>query len=162
MTKLWLTHGTTDYLSSLREKEESLIVMEELDGDAMAMIEGEKQDVLKEPREFKVVESVGNLEPYGYIVLNNIPVTSEGGPILESRFKQRSGSIESQEGFVAFRILRPTNGNTYIILTQWKQVDDFMQWKDSRDFKKAHQKQEEKPPYVDGPSYITQLDVIEP
>ncbi|MFD2639440.1 antibiotic biosynthesis monooxygenase family protein [Piscibacillus salipiscarius] len=162
MKKLWLTHGTRDFLLSLRDKNESLIVMEELDGDAKAVIEGEEQHVLKEPREYEIVEEIGELKQYGYMVLNNIPVTSEGGPILEDKFKQRSGSIESAEGFEAFRILRPTRDNTYIILTQWKHVDDFMQWKNSQDFKKSHANQEQKPSYVSGHSYVTQLDVIEP
>ncbi|TFB22078.1 antibiotic biosynthesis monooxygenase [Filobacillus milosensis] len=162
MTKFWITHGTTDYLKSLRDKNENLLVMEELDGDAMAMIEGDEQHVITEGREFEVVEAIGELKKYGYIVLNNIPVTSEGGPILESRFKQRSGKIESAEGFEAFRILRPTSNHTYVILTQWKHVDDFMNWKNSQDFKKAHSNQEEKPAYADGPAYITQLDVLEP
>ncbi len=157
-----MTLGTKDFLLSLRDQNEKLIVMEELDGDARAIIEDEEQHVLKEPREYDIVEAIGDLKPYGYIVLNNIPVTSEGGPILENKFKQRSGSIESAEGFVAFRILRPTRDNTYVILTQWRQVDDFMQWRNSQDFKKSHAKQEESPTYVSGHSYVTQLDVIEP
>ncbi|RPF52035.1 antibiotic biosynthesis monooxygenase family protein [Aquisalibacillus elongatus] len=162
MKKLWITFGTKDFLKQLQEKNEKLIVMQELDGDAMAMMEGEEQHVLKEPREFEIVEGIGELKQYGYIVLNNIPVTPEGGPILEDKFRQRSGSIETQEGFEAFRILRPTRNHTYVILTQWKQVDDFLQWKNSQDFKHSHKKQEEKPSYVQGHSYVTQLDVLEP
>ena len=53
------------------------------------------------------------------IVLNNIPVTPEGRPLFEARFKNRAGKIENQPGFKALRVLRPKDSDTYIVLTLW-------------------------------------------
>ncbi|PKR78288.1 antibiotic biosynthesis monooxygenase [Halalkalibacillus sediminis] len=163
MNKLWITHGTTDYLTSLKEKDNSIVVSEDED-KAVAFIEGESQEVFKEAHEYEVIDHEGSLSQEGFIVLNNIPVTQEGRPIFEDRFKNRAGKIEDTEGFQAIRILRPKNSNTYIVFTQWKDEASFKQWRESKAFDKAHQKSgpesKEKPSFIAGESYLTKLNVV--
>lgn len=92
----------------------------------------------EEGREYEIVDSVGSLQPKGYVVMNNIPVADEGRPVFEDRFKNRAGNVENMEGFQAIRILRPVKGNTYVVLTQWRNAQDFEDWKNSQSFEQAH------------------------
>ncbi|MDQ7860197.1 antibiotic biosynthesis monooxygenase [Peribacillus frigoritolerans] len=39
--------------------------------------------------------------------------------------KNRAGFIENEPGFVALRVLRPINSETYVILTIWEKQADF-------------------------------------
>ncbi|UQD51335.1 hypothetical protein C0971_04365 [Bacillus methanolicus] len=96
----------------------------------------------------------------GFAVLNHIPVTDEGRPVFEYRFKNRSRTIENQPGFAAIRVLRPLSSNTYIILTLWENEQGFERWQKSKAFEKAHDKKEtdagvDKQKIFSGPSYIT-------
>ena len=74
----------------------------------------------------------------GYFVFNNIPVTDEGRPVFEHRFTERAGAIESELGFIAFRLLRPLDSDTYIVMTEWSESTYYTRWKNSSSFDKAH------------------------
>ena len=74
--------------------------------------------------------------------MNNIPVTEEGRPLLEYRFKNRAGLIESEPGFIAIRVLRPIKSDTYVILTVWQKESDFLKWTNSKSFHQAHNKKQ--------------------
>lgn len=74
--------------------------------------------------------------------------------------------IENEPGFQAFKLLRPHNNQTYVVLTQWEKESDFETWKNSQSFKQSHKsssdKKEEKPSYSAGPSYAKKYQVIQP
>ncbi|KGX92620.1 hypothetical protein N781_14940 [Pontibacillus halophilus JSM 076056 = DSM 19796] len=156
---VYMTKGTTDYLSKLQANaSESIWLMQNEDG-ALAYYEGDNNP-FQEPLTYEVVDHVNELKQEGYVVLNNIPVTDEGRPIFEDRFKNRAGAIEDTPGFQAIRILRPTGGDqTYVVFTQWKDELSFLDWKESQAFQKAHRnngpQSKEKPSYIAGPSYLT-------
>ncbi|WP_035512599.1 antibiotic biosynthesis monooxygenase family protein [Halalkalibacillus halophilus] len=160
MKQFWITSGTYDYLKSLKAKDNSVVVMEG-EETAVAFKEGQEEAPFEEARHYEIVDEVGNLSDEGYVVLNNIPVTSEGRPLFEERFKDRAGTIENEEGFLAIRILRPTRNNTYVVFTEWDSEASFKKWRESQAFEKAHQKSGpdsgEKPSFIDGPSYLTKL-----
>ncbi len=102
MKKLWMTNGTYDYLAKLQIEHSDLVIVQ--DGDqSLAIMEGEKQDLFSEAREYEVIGEAGKLAPRGFFVLNHIPVTYEGRPLFESRFKNRARSIENEPGIEAIR-----------------------------------------------------------
>jgi heme-degrading monooxygenase HmoA len=98
--------------------------------------------------------------------MNNIPVSEEGRPVFEHRFKNRAGFIENEPGFVALRVLRPINSETYVILTIWEKQADFLNWKNSGSFKMAHNSDSKAPvtnssqKMFSGEAYVTQYTLV--
>ncbi|MCQ4087601.1 antibiotic biosynthesis monooxygenase [Saccharibacillus sp. JS10] len=97
---------------------------------------------------YQAIDSSGTLAG-GFAVLNNIPVSEDGRSAFEERFMNRARRVESMEGFAGIRVLRPLQGDTYIILTIWQSEDHFKKWQDSEAYNHAHQKR-------DTPQGITQ------
>lgn len=160
---VYMTNGTLDYLLKIKEshRNDSMLLMVREDA-ALLLHETSGETVFKEPRGYETIEAIGTFEKAGYVVMNHIPVTEEGRPIFEHRFKNRDGAIDNQPGFVGIRVLRPLSSDTYVILTLWKNEADFDGWKNSSDFGKSHQKggsgpEGVKPPrkIFSGASYVT-------
>ncbi|HEY9576300.1 MAG TPA: antibiotic biosynthesis monooxygenase, partial [Pseudobacillus sp.] len=57
------------------------------------------------------------------------------------------------------------NSDTYVILTQWQDRESFTNWKDSKEFKQAHETQKpeagvNKQPHIfSSPSYVTTYNI---
>ncbi|GGC74020.1 heme-degrading monooxygenase HmoB [Thalassobacillus devorans] len=163
--KVSMTNGTPNYLAKLDKKhpETTLFFMQDQD-KTVAYHEGEP-GIFEEGRDYETVDAVGEMKPEGFVVMNNIPVSDEGRPVFEDRFKNRKGGVEQMEGFQALRILRPLKGNTYVVLTQWRNENDFEDWKNSQSFEQAHQnsgpKHTKKPSFIDGDAYITKYRMVQ-
>lgn len=110
---------------------------------------------------YEVIDASGEIETNGFFVLNNIPVTDEGRPVFEQRFMNRARAIEDEPGFVAIRVMRPMNSDTYVILTQWEKEAHFKDWQTSQAYSKAHAKRgtdegiDKRPSIFSGPSFVT-------
>ncbi len=159
---VYITTGTYDFLKTIKKKHSSqnMILMEGAQGAALVH-ETSGKTLFASPRRYEVVDGSGDLAGRGYVVMNNIPVTDEGRPIFEHRFKTRTGAIENEPGFVCLRVLRPLGSNTYVVFTQWEDVQSFEKWKASDSFNKAHKKKEseagigQRPDVFSGASYVT-------
>ncbi|ELK47669.1 antibiotic biosynthesis monooxygenase [Halobacillus sp. ACCC02827] len=164
--KVSMTHGTLNYLSKLKEQHPQAPLFFMQDGDkTVAYYEGEDTSIFEEGRDYETVDHVGTVQADGFVVMNNIPVSDEGRPVFEDRFKQRAGNVEQREGFQAIRILRPLKGNTYVVFTQWRNEQDFEDWKNSKSFDDAHKKSgpkhAKKPSFIDGDAYITKYHMTQ-
>ncbi|SEN12442.1 Heme-degrading monooxygenase HmoA [Mesobacillus persicus] len=164
---IFITSGTTDYLQKVKKKysNENMILMGD-DETSVILHETNGKTLFNHPRKYEVIDSFGTFEQAKYVVMNNIPVTDEGRPLFEYRFKNRKRNIENQDGFVAIRVLRPLLSNTYVILTLWESQSAFNKWKESESFQKAHNKPNAStgaPPsdIFSGPSYITTYSIAE-
>ena len=137
----YITSGTYDFLVKIYEehRNEKVIIAQNAEG-TLLMHETEGSTFFEEPRKYEVIDAHGDLAQTGFVVFNNIPVTDEGRPVFEYRFKNRARKIEEEPGFMAIRVLRPMDSDTYIILTQWKDADAFHAWQDSKAYAKAHEK----------------------
>ncbi|WP_409304565.1 antibiotic biosynthesis monooxygenase family protein [Peribacillus sp. SCS-155] len=138
---IYMTTGTYDFLKIIKQKHgsEKMFLMQSSE-KALLLHETERKTVFSSPRKFEVIQSSGNINEEGYVVMNNIPVTEEGRPIFEHRFKNRAGLIDKEPGFLAFRLLRPLNSDTYVVFTQWDKQSSFSNWQSSQSFQQAHQK----------------------
>lgn len=136
---IYMTSGTPEFMESLKEKyaAESLIAMHG-HGNSLLLHETVGKTVFQTPRRYEVISSSGTLQDNGYFVFNNIPVTDEGRPVFEHRFTELTGAIESELGFIAFRLLRPLDSDTYIVLTEWSDSTHYTRWENSSAFDKAH------------------------
>ncbi|MBA4535684.1 antibiotic biosynthesis monooxygenase [Bacillus aquiflavi] len=159
--KIFMTNGTIEYLKKVMEKHklEKMILMEN-ENTALLLHETNGKTIFNEPRSYEIIDQAGTLQQYGFVAMNNIPVTDEGRPIFEYRFKNRARLIENEPGFVAIRVLRPLIHNTYIILTIWENPQAFEAWQQSKSYKKAHKKQKSSQTNNEtgifaAPSYVT-------
>ncbi|HIE55952.1 MAG TPA: antibiotic biosynthesis monooxygenase [Chromatiaceae bacterium] len=74
-------------------------------------------------------------------VMNRIPVKPTFHEAFEERFSDRAALVDGMEGFVAFRLLRPTEANDpYIVMTFWETKENFEAWTQSAEFKAGHAK----------------------
>ncbi|WP_080847461.1 antibiotic biosynthesis monooxygenase family protein [Cytobacillus gottheilii] len=160
---MYFTSGTYDFLKNIKEKHtnEKLVLLEN-ENNALLIHESSGSTFFSAPRSYEIFESAGEFSEPGFAVLNNIPVTDEGRPLFEYRFKNRKGKIENEPGFIGLRVLRPQKDNTYIVLTFWEDEKSFNNWQKSNSFKQAHSKpdgqkeEQSKPPQIfAGASYIT-------
>lgn len=72
-------------------------------------------------------------------VMNRIPVNPEFADQFEQRFSDRAALVDGMDGFVAFRLLRPTNPqDPYIVMTFWESQAHFEAWTTSDEFKQGH------------------------
>ncbi|HLQ71299.1 MAG TPA: antibiotic biosynthesis monooxygenase [Bacillota bacterium] len=137
--KAFMTNGTIDFLQklNLNYPDISFSLMSNSAG-ALAYYEGNKKNIFSAGRVYDIIATIGEIGEEGYVVMNNIPITDEGKPIFEDAFKKQQQVVESMPGFKAFRLLKPTKGNTYVVFTQWESEIYFNHWKDSDEFKQAH------------------------
>jgi heme oxygenase (mycobilin-producing) len=138
---IFMTTGTYEYMKKMRDKhpDETMVVMQG-ENTTLILHETEGKTIFQTPRRYEVVDGTGTFKEKGFFVFNNIPVSDEGRPIFEHRFKNRSGSIENEPGWIAFRVLRPLDSDTYIVLTEWESPVFYEKWKESEAFAKAHAK----------------------
>lgn len=160
----YMTNGTFDFLKKMKD-DHPKINFYYMKGDSSTLVYYESNDnknIFTSGRAYETVVVNGELQEEGFVVMNNIPVTDEGVPILEDRFKKRQKTVDSTPGFQAFRLLRPKKGNTYVVLTQWASEDDFENWKNSDQFKKAHKDggAGSKPAYFPDRPFITSYHMI--
>lgn len=72
-------------------------------------------------------------------VMNRIPVNPAYADEFEARFSDRASLVDSMEGFIAFRLLRPSNPqDPYVVMTIWQSQAHFEAWTQSEAFKHGH------------------------
>jgi heme oxygenase (mycobilin-producing) len=87
-----------------------------------------------------------------YVVMNVLTVPGGRGEVLEQRFANRAGMVESATGFEHFELLRPVEGtDQYLVYTRWTTKADFEAWQDSRAFEAGH-KAADRPAQDGGPA----------
>lgn len=156
--KAYFTSGTYDYLAkTVSDFSEDDVFLMNGEASTVAYYENEEKEIFEEARKYDVIVADGTVQKEGFVVMNNIPVTEEGRPIFEDQFKQRAGSMANVPGFQAMRVLRPHRGNTYIVMVQWENEEQYQKWRNSESFAASHSKQnkKDKPPYSAGPSYVS-------
>ena len=86
-----------------------------------------------------------------YVVANRVFVKQAYAGEFEQRFRDRSGQINQQPGFVRMEVLKPQSEKTpYVVLTHWENEQAFQNWVGSEDFKRAHQNPMDKDAFLDG------------
>lgn len=126
MKNLYITRGTPEFMEKVKEKYagENMILMHG-SGSSQLLHETAGKTVFQTPQRYEVIEEMGQLKEHGFFALNNISVSDEGKPIFEERFKRDHLAMKDTSGFIAFRLLRSIDSDTYIILTEWEDSQSF-------------------------------------
>ncbi|MGF1507709.1 MAG: antibiotic biosynthesis monooxygenase family protein [Anaerolineae bacterium] len=73
------------------------------------------------------------------IVSNRISVKPEYAEAFEERFANRAAMVEQREGFISFRLLRPSAPeHPYVVMTTWESHEAFTAWTESEEFRHGH------------------------
>jgi heme-degrading monooxygenase HmoA len=72
------------------------------------------------------------------VVANRIPIAEGWEEDFEKRWRSRKWSIAELPGFLRNEVLRPIQGDTYIVKTYWRSMEDFQRWTKSPAFEEAH------------------------
>lgn len=132
---IFMTSGTPEFMEKLRAKHaREQMVMLHGESTTVLLHETNGKTVFQTPRRFEVVASAGDFEENGYFVFHHIPVADEGRPVFEHRVKERANTLDAEPGFIAFRLLRPRDSDTYIFLTEWSGNQFYTMWKNASSF----------------------------
>ncbi|MEK3935528.1 antibiotic biosynthesis monooxygenase [Sporosarcina sp. FSL W7-1349] len=137
---IYMTSGTPEFMEKLREKhaKERMFVMHG-QGNTILLHETEGKSVFQTPRRFEVIGASGELKENGYFALNNINVMDEGRPVFEHHYKTQQNAVDGEPGFLAFRLLRPLDSDTYVLLTEWSEARFYDLWKESKAYERIHE-----------------------
>lgn len=73
------------------------------------------------------------------VKINAITVPPDSGDELAKRFAARAGSVDSQDGFEGFELLKPTDDRTtWLVVTRWRDEKSFQAWLSSPAFADGH------------------------
>lgn len=146
--KAHMTNGTWDFLEQIAVKHpQYTFYLMQSDTSTLAYYETHlpKKSVFKAGRSYDVLVKTGTLEEEGLFVFDYHPLTEEGRPIVENRFKRNPHIMEGVAGLIAFRFLRPLKGNTYVIFTQWQTETDYENWRASNRYDRLYAFKDVKP-----------------
>lgn len=165
---LYIAMGTYEFLKKLKDTHtaQSLLFLQN-ENTCLLLHETEGNSLFKNPLKYEVIDGTGNLTvKQGFAVLHYIPVSYEGRPIFEYRFKEFSKQIEKVWGFETARVLRPQTSDTFVILTLWKNAANFKEWQNSDMFHKLFLSNEKKaknnkklPQIFPRPAYMTRYSI---
>jgi heme-degrading monooxygenase HmoA len=74
------------------------------------------------------------------VTANRVSITKGYEQEFEKRFEQRLGAVDQMPGFIRNEVLRPLQGDCYVVLTYWESEAAFEAWMQSESFKQAHSK----------------------
>jgi len=73
------------------------------------------------------------------IKINAITVPEGAGDEVARRFAERAGTVDGQDGFEGFELLRPTDDrSTWLVVTRWRDEASFAAWVASPAFAHGH------------------------
>lgn len=152
-----------------QDTKNNVIVMKGKDKSLFLMETDTRIDELGEnDQAYHVLDAERELKGDTYAVCNNIPVTEDGKETFEQRFQNRARKIENEPGFVAIRVCRPLNSDTYVIITLWDTEEAFKNWKESKAYNHAHKKRgtdmgidKQKPQIFPRPSFVEMYHLLD-
>ncbi len=94
------------------------------------------------------------------VVTNRIPVTKGQEEAFEERFRGRAGLVEKRPGCRGFQLLRPIQGDAYLVMTWWDSEASFRAWTESEEFREAHRNRPPRELFA-GPNVFEMHEVIQ-
>lgn len=75
-----------------------------------------------------------------FVMMNRMRVPEEYREKFECMFSTRARAVDRRPGFIRAEILRPTEGNEYIVMTHWESQDAFEAWTKSKEYLEGHKR----------------------
>lgn len=129
--RAYMTNGTLDFLIKLEEKHPRLnfYFMKNEQG-VLAYYEGTKTKAFSAGRTYKTLEKHGEIQSFGFVLMDHIPIQSDSKPVFEKQLAELKGELLKAPGLLALRILKQAWKNNYLILSQWDKTSNYDLWKE--------------------------------
>lgn len=75
-----------------------------------------------------------------FVMMNRMSVPDEYREKFEQMFASRAKAVDRRPGFIKAEILKPTQGNEYIVMTHWESESDFEGWTKSPEYVEGHRR----------------------
>ena len=132
----YVTSGTPDYMEKLIAKNAQYpLILLHGNGNSVVLHETEKKSIFAVPRNFEVIAQKGQFEQKGYFTFYNMPIMSDERPVFEKKALDAIIQLNSNDGTIAYRLLRPIKADTYLFIIQWGGPATYEAWKNSSDYK---------------------------
>lgn len=73
-----------------------------------------------------------------FVMMNRMTVPDADREHFEELFKTRARAVDRRPGFIKAEMLRPAKGNTYVVMTHWKDKESFLEWTKSSEYREGH------------------------
>jgi len=93
------------------------------------------------------------------VVSNRISVAKGWEENFEKRWKERKWHVSQSPGFIKTEVLRPMQGDHYVVMRYWRSKEDFDKWTESQAFMEAHANTPPKAAF-NGPSKLEVHEII--
>jgi heme-degrading monooxygenase HmoA len=75
-----------------------------------------------------------------FVMMNKMTVPQDKREMFEQMFSSRAKAVDRRPGFVKAEILRPKEGNEYIVMTHWESESAFEGWVGSAEYREGHKR----------------------
>ena len=75
-----------------------------------------------------------------FVMMNRMTVPQEKREVFEQMFLSRAKAVDRRPGFLKAEILRPTEGNEYVVMTHWESESAFNGWVGSEEYREGHKR----------------------
>ncbi|MGN7477898.1 Target of RNAIII-activating protein [Solibacillus silvestris] len=132
----YVTSGTPDYMEKLIAKNpQHPLILLHGNGNSVVLHETDKKSIFAVPRNFEVIAQKGQFEQKGYFTFYNMPIMSDERPVFEKKALDIIPSLNSNDGVIAYRLLRPIKAETYLFIIQWGGPASYEVWKNGDYYK---------------------------
>lgn len=78
-----------------------------------------------------------------FVMINRMTVPEKWKGHFEEVFISRRKAVDRRPGFIRAEILKPLEGDAYLVMTHWEREEDFKAWVGSEEYKEGHQRVKE-------------------
>jgi heme-degrading monooxygenase HmoA len=75
-----------------------------------------------------------------FVMMNHMKVPQKSQRRFEEVFKDRAKAVDRRPGFIRAEILKPEQGDIYIVMTHWERKGDFETWIGSQEYEEGHRR----------------------
>lgn len=75
-----------------------------------------------------------------FVAINYITCEDHYRERFEELFGTRKHAIDTMPGFIEMEVLRPSEGNVYLIMSHWENEESFKSWTGSEAFLEGHRR----------------------
>ena len=75
-----------------------------------------------------------------FIAINRMSVPDKFKERFQQAFLDRAQAVDRRPGFVRAEVLKPKEGDEFIVMTHWQSEEDFNAWVGSPEFHEGHRR----------------------
>lgn len=136
----FMTTGTAKFLKTVTETHPTLQFHYMKSGTSTLVLyeSSKKKSIFVSGRSLENLYAHGKIHHRGFVAMDFIPVMEDTMPVFEERTVKVLPDLQQMKGLVALRFLKQLKSNQYVILTQWEKERNYIDWKNSPDFKQTN------------------------